>query len=169
MTAAIYSLCGSVAAIRIDRLCLKQYTPYVVVLQLSVLTGCAWCNILRELYVLQLSVLTDCDWCNILRELCVLQLSVLTDCDWCNIVRELCVLQLSVLTDCDWCNNSPHAVGVIAIRIHRLPGKLIGKIAGLVIEMLWVRIPAVEAGEFSSPVNFVCYVSFPLPRYCSGT
>ena len=53
------------------------------------------------------------------------------------------------------------------------PGHLLGKRAGLVIEMLRVRIPAGAAGEFSSPEPTLCAdsfsVSLQLPCYRSGT
>ena len=49
----------------------------------------------------------------------------------------------------------------------------VGKSAGLVIERLRVRIPAGEAGEFSSPELTLCAdsysVSFTPPCYRSGT
>ena len=53
------------------------------------------------------------------------------------------------------------------------PGCLAGKSAGLVIERLWVRIPAGAAGEFSSLVSTLCadshLVSVPSPCYRSDT
>ena len=53
------------------------------------------------------------------------------------------------------------------------PGKVVGKSAGLVIERLRVRIPAVAAGKFSSPKLTLCAdscsVSVTPPCYRSGT
>ena len=53
------------------------------------------------------------------------------------------------------------------------PGELVGKSAGLVIEILQVRIPAEAAGECSSPELTVCAdsysVSVPPPCYHSVT
>ena len=56
---------------------------------------------------------------------------------------------------------------------YREPGKLVGKSAGLVIEMLRVRIPAGAAGKFSSSESTLCAdsysVSVPPLCYRSGT
>ena len=67
-----------------------------------------------------------------------------------------------------------HRVKCIIIResVDLCPGQLVGKSAGLVIEILRVRIPAEVVGEFSSPELTLCVDSYsmsvPPPCYRSG-